>query len=191
LEVKKVSEKGGILKFSVKETDSAFANALRRTVMNNVPIFAVEDVSVFENNSVLFDEFLAHRLAMLPIRSGLKNYGEGESVTMTLEKEGPGMVYSKDVKSTDTKVEVLEKMIPLVKLKKGQRVKLEMKAVAGTGKEHAKWQPAIAAYEQQGEDGFLFMLETHGNLDNAEIIKSAVERLKEKAAEFKKALKDI
>ncbi|MFH1257208.1 MAG: DNA-directed RNA polymerase subunit D [Candidatus Diapherotrites archaeon] len=191
MEVKVVSDKGAMLKFSVKGTDSAFANALRRTVMNNVPVFAIEDVSFYENSGVVFDEMLAHRLALLPIKMDLKHYKEGESVTMMLEKEGPGMVYSKDVKSTDPKIEVIDKRIPLTKLKKGQKLKIEMKAVAGVGKEHAKWQPAIIAYEQHGEDAFTFMMESHGNLDNGETVKAAVERLREKTAEFKKALKDI
>ena len=64
----------------LKETDRAFANALRRTLMSNVPkmaihrvrfeLGAIEDSSTgetYESVGALPDEVIAHRLAMIPI----------------------------------------------------------------------------------------------------------------------------
>ena len=64
----------------LKETDRAFANALRRTLMSNVPKMAIHRVrfelgtitdaqtgDVYESVGALPDEVIAHRLAMIPI----------------------------------------------------------------------------------------------------------------------------
>jgi len=146
MDAKKVYEKNGVVKMLVKGTDSAMMNSVRRAIMNYVPVLAVEDVFIYENTSVLFDEFLAHRLGMVPLKSDAKGFKNGGKVKLTLEKEGPCTAYSKDLKSTDPKVEVAAKQIPLVKLEKGQKVKLEMDAVFEGGKQHSKWQPASVGY---------------------------------------------
>jgi DNA-directed RNA polymerase subunit D len=83
---------------------------------------------------------------MLPIKTSLKAYKKGESAKFTLEKEGPCTVYSKDIKSKDPDTEIIGKKIPLVKLAKGQKVKMEMTAILSTGREHSKWQPAIVGF---------------------------------------------
>ena len=144
--IKKLSEKNNITKLLVKGTNSAFMNGIRRTVMKDVPTLAVEDVSIYENTSVMFDEFLVQRLGLLPIKTDLKTYKKGDKVKLVLEKEGPGVVYSKDIKCTDPKIEVINKKVPLVKLKKDQKIKIEMSAMMGTGEEHSKWQPAVISY---------------------------------------------
>ena len=64
----------------LKETDRAFANAMRRTVMSNVPKMAIHRVrfelgtitdsqtgETYESIGALPDEVIAHRLAMVPI----------------------------------------------------------------------------------------------------------------------------
>ena len=154
MDVKKLSEKGNAVQLMVKGVDAAFMNGLRRTIMNAVPTFAIENVRVYENSSVMFDEMLAHRLAMLPLKTDLKHYKVGEKVVMMLEKEGPVTVYSKDIQSTDPKIEVVDKHVPLLKLVKGQKVKMEMDAVLGVGKEHSKWQPATVGYSQLAKVSF-------------------------------------
>ena len=154
MDVKKISEKGSITKILVKGVDAALMNSIRRTIMNNTPVIAIEDVYIYDNNSVMFDEFLAHRLALIPIKSDPKSYKSGEKVKMILDKEGPCTIYSKDIQSTDPGIEVIDKKIPVVKLKKGQRIRLEMDAVAGTGKVHAKWQPALVSYYEMPDVSF-------------------------------------
>jgi len=148
--IKKLDEKDNVSRYLVKGVSTAFINAVRRSVMLHTPCLAVEDVSIYENDSVMFDEMLAHRLALLPMKTD-KTYKEGDKVKLVLEKEGECTVYSKDIKSTDPKIEVVDKDIPITRLGKGQRLKVEMQAVMMPGREHAKWQPALVAYSEVPE----------------------------------------
>ncbi|MBN2067861.1 MAG: DNA-directed RNA polymerase subunit D, partial [Candidatus Diapherotrites archaeon] len=148
IKIKKIDEKNKVSRYLVKGTTPALLNAIRRSVMLHVPCLAIDEVKIYENNSVMFDEFLAHRLGMLPLQTDSKGYKTGEKVKLVLEKEGSCMVYSKDIKSTDPKIEVIDKKIPIVKLGKDQKLKAEMQAVMQAGKEHSKWQPAIVAYQE-------------------------------------------
>ncbi|MBN2127055.1 MAG: DNA-directed RNA polymerase subunit D [Candidatus Diapherotrites archaeon] len=146
MEIKKLSSGKNSVDLLIKDSNYAFVNAIRRTIMNSIPVLAAENIIIYENSSVLFDEFLGQRIAMLPIKTDTKRYKEGETVKLVLETEGPGTVYSKDIKSTDPNCEIAEGNIPLAKLKEGQKIKLEIEAVMGKGKDHVKWQPANAYY---------------------------------------------
>jgi len=53
--------------FEVSGVDAPFLNALRRVLLAEVPTMAIEYVTVNENSTVMNDEFLAHRLGLLPV----------------------------------------------------------------------------------------------------------------------------
>lgn len=55
--------------FILLNSDVATANALRRIMLSEIPALAIEVVTVLENTSVLHDEYIAHRLGLLPIDS--------------------------------------------------------------------------------------------------------------------------
>ncbi|HLC92561.1 MAG TPA: DNA-directed RNA polymerase subunit D [archaeon] len=148
VEVKILQEKENSVKVLIKDTNAAFVNALRRQMMAGTPVLAIEDIHIYENNGAMHDEMLGHRLAMVPLKMDSKKYKEGDIVKLVLEKEGPCTVYSKDIKSTDPKIEPATLNIPLTKLAEGQKIKIEMDALVGIGSAHSKWQPAIVAYTE-------------------------------------------
>ncbi|MFA4668654.1 DNA-directed RNA polymerase subunit D [Pyrococcus kukulkanii] len=153
VEIEILEKRDDSIKFILKGVHVAFANALRRTILAEVPTFAVDEVEFYENDSALFDEIIAHRLAMIPLTTPVDRFEldalelDDYTVTLSLEAEGPAIVYSGDLKSDDPDVKPVTPDIPIVKLAKGQRLVFNAYAKLGRGKDHAKWQPGFVYYK--------------------------------------------
>ncbi|MDV2482682.1 DNA-directed RNA polymerase subunit D [Methanoculleus sp. Wushi-C6] len=145
-----------VAKFTISGVSTSFANMFRRAMISEVPTLAIEDVRIYDNTSVLFDEMLTHRLGLIPLRTDLKVYkprsecsceGAGCSActaTYTLSVEGPRTVCSSDLIPQDPDAAPAEEKIPIIDLAEDQKIVLEAQATVGTGKEHAKWQATTA-----------------------------------------------
>jgi len=147
------------LSFILSDAYPEIANALRRALISEVPVMAISRVDFVGNNSALYNEMVALRLGLLPLKSNVSTYvmpsecsckGKGCakcSVKLTLEVKGPGMVYARDLISSDSSVIPVNPDTPIVKLFEGQAVKLEAVAVLGTGREHARFNACMASYQ--------------------------------------------
>lgn len=144
-----------LARFTLAGASPAFANAFRRAMIAEVPTLAIEDVRIYDNTSALFDEMLAHRLGLIPIKTDLATYTTqdkcacggagcpGCTVTYTLSVEGPKMVMSSDLIPQDPRAPPVYDNIPIVKLIKGQKLVIEARATLNIGRIHAKWQPTL------------------------------------------------
>ncbi|MCL2862955.1 MAG: DNA-directed RNA polymerase subunit D [Methanimicrococcus sp.] len=142
-------------KFVLTGTNPAFANGIRRAMIADVPTLAIEYVNLNDNTSVLYDEQLGLRLALVPLTMDSDYIPQADcncagngcphcEVSLRLDVEGPKMVYSGDFISADPKVLPADEKIPLVELKDGQRVMLEAIAHVGYGRDHVRWQAGVA-----------------------------------------------
>lgn len=155
----------------LKETTPSQVNAIRRTLLSDVPKLAIEDVEFhlgpirdettgrdFDSSTSLFDEAIALRLGLLPIRTDLKQFrfreecsckGEGCpncQVMYSIDKKGPCTVYSRDVVPLgDPSLAIKDPDIPVVRLGARQALLAYATAILGTSRTHAKWQVAQAA----------------------------------------------
>ncbi len=145
------------MRLLIRGTDVPFINALRRIVIAQVPCMAIDEVVMIENSSVLQDEIIALRLGLIPLKTDLDSYNLPEEcscksefgcnlcrVSFTLDaeaKEETRTVYSEELISENPDITPISNRIPIVKLAKEQKLKLEAYARLGRGKNHAKWQP--------------------------------------------------
>ncbi len=160
-----VLEKDAInIRIIVRDADVTLMNALRRIGLAEVPSMAIAEVVMIENSSILQDEMIAHRLGLVPLKTDLDTYnlpeececqsefGCGECrVTLTLNaesNEGTRTVYSGELVSENPDIVPVSEKVPIMKLAKGQKLKLEAYARLGKGQIHAKWQPVcVCAYK--------------------------------------------
>ncbi|BAB59706.1 DNA-directed RNA polymerase D [Thermoplasma volcanium GSS1] len=164
MEVKifKLSDK--YMSFEIDGITPSQANALRRTLINDIPKLAIENVTfhhgeirdaegnVYDSSLPLFDEMVAHRLGLIPLKTDLSlNFrdqcscgGKGCSlctVTYSINKIGPASVMSGDIQAiSHPDLVPVDPDIPIVKLGAKQAILITAEAILGTAKEHAKWQ---------------------------------------------------
>ncbi|RLM86230.1 DNA-directed RNA polymerases II, IV and V subunit 3 [Panicum miliaceum] len=169
-------------KFELRDTDASIANAVRRVMIAEVPTVAIDLVEIEVNSSVLNDEFIAHRLGLIPLTSAAAMQmrfsrdcdacdGDGSceycSVEFLLSARATDSdqtleVTANDLRSADPKVCPVDQArayqqalnadydtnageqrgILIVKLRRGQELRLRAIARKGIGKDHAKWSPA-------------------------------------------------
>ncbi|EMG45848.1 RPB3 DNA-directed RNA polymerase II subunit RPB3 [Candida maltosa Xu316] len=155
--------------FILRNVDLSVANSIRRTMLAEVPTLAIDLVEIDVNTSVLADEFLAHRLGLIPLISeGIEdltysrdctcdNYCSKCSVTLQLsascQTESVMNVYASDLQITSHSTSALGSPVirdpqlrgPLIcKLRLHQELSLTCIAKKGIAKEHAKWSPCAA-----------------------------------------------
>jgi len=131
-------------RFVARPITPAFANGIRRAMIADVPTFSIDTVRVIENSSVMFDEQIGLRLGLVPLSTPPNEFEIGETVTLSLDVEGPDTAYSGDLVTADGMVRPADENVPIIDLKEGQRLEIEAEAVLDIGREHAKHQGGVA-----------------------------------------------
>jgi len=187
MEILNFKKKGNIVSFTIKGINIAMVNAIRRAIITNVPIAAIEKVTIDKNSSVLTDEILAHRLGLIPLKTDLSNFVD---TTFLLEAKCNSnelkTVYTIDLKSSNPDIVPVYDNIPILKLSKGQEIKLECAVQIGKGKDHPKWQGGLASYESDENEShkFNFFVESYGQMDVNILINAACDELIKENREF-------
>lgn len=143
-----------IFSSSVSQT---LANAVRRSV-HEILTPAIETVEFYKNDSALYDEIIAHRLGLVPIKQEKLNEAdkcscEGKgcakcSIDLKLKARGPCTVYSGDLRG---KAEIVFEKMPIVVLEKDQELELVARVNAGKALDHAKFSSGLVYYRNLAE----------------------------------------
>lgn len=139
-------------------------------MLAEIPTLAIDVVEVLDNTSVLADEFVCHRLGLIPLSAkgvddllysrdcDCEGYCDLCSVVLTLNAKCTGSdimkVFARDlvIESSRPNDEVGRPVITdaegtgscIVKLRRGQAIHMRCIAKKGIAKEHAKWAPSAA-----------------------------------------------
>jgi len=213
MKIEILSKKENELVFMIEGINNTIANTIRRAMIAEVPTLAIDEVEFVKNQSPLYDEILAHRLGLVPIKTDLKAYSlkeesSGKATTelaLTLKAKGPKMVYSGDLKSKDPKCSPVYDNIPLVSLLKDKELVFEATAILGRGREHMKFSPGLCYYvnapakfkslddlkddnQEISKNKFIFFIESWGQLSCKEMMDEALKVLDKRLDEFSKKI---
>jgi DNA-directed RNA polymerase subunit D len=137
IKLKDSNEKKQTLTFFT-DMSTSLANAIRRSVLE-IPIMAIDEVEISKNDSALYDEIIAHRLGLVPI----KTEKSSKEIKFKLKETGPKTVFSSDLKpSTET-----DYKIPIVLLDNEQELEVIAEARIGKGIEHIKYSPGLVFFK--------------------------------------------
>ncbi len=193
----------------LKDIPLQYANALRRICLNGVPVFAIDIVDIIENSSAFADEALAHRLALIPIKTDLSRFVEPSKcdcksetgcsncrVMLILDSGDTDVtrtILSNELTSEDKDISPISDKIPIIQLAPGQRIKLEAYARLGRGTEHAKWNSSNISIltETNKENEHVLTVESTGALIPEQIILTGVDELSNRLSEFKDILDQL
>lgn len=137
----------------ILDTNESLVNAIRRSA-NEIPILAIEFVEIHKNDSALYDEIIAHRMGLIPLKTNRKLTehekcsckGKGCSkcqIKLSLKVKGEPTVYSGELKGD---VEIIYDKMPIVILEKEQELQVVTIARLGKGINHAKFSPGLVYY---------------------------------------------
>lgn len=163
-DIKILEEGNSFIRFEITDITPAYANMLRRTLINDIPKLAISKVNfhhgeirqegekVYSSLTSLFDEIIASRLGMIPLPTDLTMnerekctcHGEGCSlctVNYSVFAFGPKVVTSADLVAIgDSKFVPQDKEIPIVELNERQAMMIDADAHMGKASEHARFQ---------------------------------------------------
>lgn len=146
MEVSLLEQKDNKVSFVFSDFKLSLVNAIRRAVINSVKTLAIEDVTVYKNTSTMYDEVLASRLGLIPLKTFPELSKSRKEFLFKLKEMGPKAVHASDLIPSDKDVVPVYGDMLIINLKEGESIDLEAKAIFGSGMDHAKFTPAHVFY---------------------------------------------
>lgn len=163
LSIKVISKTENTIEFDILNCHPSVANALRRALISLVPTMAIHHVSIFENSSVFPDEYIAHRLGLIPLEVNPEHFSfldDEERYDNVLNFRIHKINTTDEIINLTSDDIIFEPMdcqehmeirlkpgVLICKLAPKNEIEMTFKAIKGTGEEHVKWSPvALCSY---------------------------------------------
>jgi len=189
----------------------AIVIGIRRVILSEVPILAMDGYSVYKNESIMPNEVLAHRIELVPMKSDvveyIADYPSCDCHTSVVNLDGCSKctimcrltVTAGDTETVVTSGDIrlsadaatwttspVHACIPLVTLNPGKRIDFDLCYRKGIGMYHAKWAPAHVLYRIiKPKQEYTLDIDSTGCLDGKAILVSAVDVLIQKFVALK------
>ena len=126
----------------ISKMNVSLANALRRGV-GEIPILAIVEADIYKNDSALYDEIIAHRLGLLPLKNQKMKGDQSVEMKMKVKGKDEGV----EILAGELGDDVIYPKTPLVLLREKQEIELIARAKSGKGVDHSKFMPGLAFYK--------------------------------------------
>lgn len=147
-----------------------FCNAVRRTLLSDVTFEAPCTVEFQTNESCQTDEFLAHRIGLIPFRRC------GNGSTMTVRARGPTTVLARDV--VGEAFDAVYPDIEIIQLARGQSLDCEITFDVQPAHKHARYcKVAAVGMKQLDDTKCQITFETIDQSDPREVMEKALDAL--------------
>ena len=130
----------------IAKISESLANSIRRSI-GLIPTMAIDELEIIKNDSALYDETVAHRMGLIPIKME-KSWKEDTVLKLKLNVKRDGFIYSGDIKGD---CEFVYDGVPITLLRKDQELKIKATTKMGLGKDHAKFNPGLLFYRNACE----------------------------------------
>jgi hypothetical protein len=169
----RTSLSGFRVQFEVKDVPIQFANAIRRILLNEMPVVEVTDVQIIENTTLMPHEMLRLRTELLPVNVRATEEDVIRSAKLTLRAFEPGKITTDNFGITGGRNDIilkdrdLDTPLYFLKLKKDEVVNLTASLRVNPLSSHV----CVATYsyhvdpEKEQVDKEKFLLENPGGED--------------------------
>lgn len=170
LEIKVHRMEGNELEFDIIGLKPYVVNAIRQTILNDIPTMAIEEVYFHKNSSMFNCDYISQRLALVPIKAEPNDFkfvynadmaqlNSDNALVLNLNVTNtgaqPAKVYSRSLvwepvgekqKALLSPIEPLIGGIPLLYLKPNEEISCRVFCVKGLGRNHMKFCPGFSRY---------------------------------------------
>ena len=209
------NKKNDYIKLNFTGVHYTIINSYRRILFSMIDTYAFDNFEVKKNKTKLTNEFITHRIELLPIYKLIvdqeiknnKDINNEEDIIFTLDvacdlETESKYIYSGDIKSNTDKKYFKDDII-IHKLFSGEELKIEMKLKKSNGNNHSKWTPITVCeydygnkenYDEVNEDNEIdeftvnLGIEQVGQIDTKTCIKLGFEKIIEKLENCKKSV---
>jgi len=215
-----LKEKDNSIEFEIKNISKSIVNAIRRTCLSNIRNTAFDEVNFKVNTTSLHDEFLKHRIELIPVllerfdEKTISNYTF--KLHVTNKPNEPTYVTTNDIEVFEV-IDGIEKKVvfknmfiqepnpilitrfpTIIDDKEIQKLNVEFKLRVGTGIIHTKYSPTTICVsipqkdknDETNNDTYKFKLESVGLVSPTEIVTKSFVSIGELLNTMQKDLSD-